>query len=77
VQTSRTTNSAAVYPTPCNSAAQQSLDQFTPTGRHDKRDMAQWRPHRDIASQRKPFSSQQQLLVMMAIELLRPERAKK
>jgi hypothetical protein len=38
--------------------------------------MAQWRPHREVAAQRKPFSSQQQLLVMMAIELLRPERAK-
>src|SRR5690606_27818848 len=54
----------SVSPTPCNSAAQQSVDQSTPTGSHDKRDMAQWRPHRDIASQRKPFSSQQQLLVV-------------
>ncbi len=62
--------------TPCNSAAQQSLDQVTPTGRRDKRDKAQWRPHHDLASQRKRFSSQQQLLVMQACDACRPERAR-
>ena len=37
----------------CHSAAADAL-QVTPTGRHDKREKAQWRPHDDLASKRKP-----------------------
>ena len=39
--------------TPCHSAAAKA-PQVTPTGRHDKREIAQWRPNDDLESKRKP-----------------------